>query len=91
MATHKSAVKRHRQSKERQKRNKSSKSRMKTAVKSLLGKIETREKEQIQKTLSQTTAIISKTASKGIIKKNTAARKISRLAKKVNAVVQADA
>ena len=89
MATHKSAIKRHRQSLIRKAKNKSVKTRMKTAVKSLLQSIESKETEAIPAKLKQATSIISKTESKGILKKNTAARKISRLTKRANTAVQA--
>ena len=91
MATHRSAIKRHRQSLIRRARNRALKSRMKTAVKALHQAIEAKEKDAIEKQLSQTTSILAKTASKGIIHKNTAARKISRLTRRANAAVQANA
>ena len=62
---------------------------MKTAVKTLISAIESKEKENIQKTLVQTTSIIARTASKGVIHKNTASRKIARLSKKAHAALQA--
>ena len=89
MATHKSAIKRHRQSLTRKAKNKSVKTRMKTAVKSLLQSVESKETELIPDKLKQATSIIAKTESKGILKKNTAARKISRLTKRANTAVQA--
>ena len=63
---------------------------MKTSVKSLLKTIESGDKEAVQKGLGETTSIIAKTASKGIMHKNTASRKIARLAKRANAVLQAN-
>ena len=90
LATHKSAIKRHRQSLERRKRNRASKSRLKTSVKTLKETLETKDRGKIQQNLSKTTSIIAKTATKGITPKNTAARKISRLAKKANAALQAN-
>ena len=63
---------------------------MKTAVKSLLSAIDGKEKEQVIKTLPSTTSIIAKSAKKGIIKKNTASRKISRLTKRANTILQAE-
>jgi small subunit ribosomal protein S20 len=62
---------------------------MKTAVKALLTAIESKEKEQVATKLNATTSIIAKTASKGVIPKNTASRKISRLSKKANSILQA--
>ncbi len=89
MATHKSAIKRHRQSLIRRKSNRALKSRMKTSVKSLLQTIETKDKDKIQAALVHTTSIIAKTATQGVIHKNTASRTISRLSKKAHAVIQA--
>ncbi len=89
MATHKSAIKRHRQSLIKKAKNKAVKSRMKTAVKSLLQAIENKETSEIPAKLKQATSIIAKTESKGILKKNTATRKISRLTKKANIAAQA--
>ncbi len=89
MAIHKSAIKRHRQSLVRKAKNKAVKTRMKTAVKSLLQSIESKETEAIPAKLKQATSIIAKTESKGILKKNTAARKISRLTKRANIAAQA--
>lgn len=90
MATHKSAVKRHRQSLQRRKRNKALSSRMKTAVKTLKKTVETKDSEKIHQNLAHTTSIIAKTVTKGIIHKKTAARKISRLTKRANAALQAN-
>ena len=89
MATHKSAIKRHRQSLIRKAKNKAVKTRMKTAVKSLLQAIDSKETSEVPAKLKQATSIIAKTESKGILKKNTAARKISRLTKRANIAAQA--
>jgi small subunit ribosomal protein S20 len=89
LAIHKSAIKRHRQSLIRKAKNKAVKTRMKTAVKSLLQTIESKETAAIPEKLKQATSIIAKTESKGILKKNTAARKISRLTKRANIAAQA--
>lgn len=89
MATHKSALKRHRQSLQHRTRNRAIKSKVKTAVKAFLTTIEAKEKDAVRKNLSTATAVVAKAASKGIIHKKTAARKISRLAKKAHAALQA--
>ncbi len=91
MANHKSAIKRHRQSLKRRLRNKSAKSGMKTEIKSFLSVLESGEKDAIQKKLPETVSKIAKTASKGVIRKNTASRKISGLMKKANRVIQVQA
>jgi small subunit ribosomal protein S20 len=62
---------------------------LKTAVKSLLQAIDSKETTAIPSKLRHATSIIAKTESKGILKKNTAARKISRLTKRANVTAQA--
>ncbi|MEI6127899.1 MAG: 30S ribosomal protein S20 [Pseudomonadota bacterium] len=86
MATHSSALKRHRQSLKHRARNRAMKSTMKTAVKSLLATVEAKETEALPKKLSAATAVLAKAASRGLIHKKTASRKISRLAKRVHTV-----
>ncbi len=86
MANHKSAIKRALQSEARRIRNRSRKTRMKTAVKKLEEALAARSPEQAQATLKEAISVIDKTASKGVIHKNMASRKISRLTRKVNAL-----
>lgn len=89
MATHKSALKRHRQNQKRRLRNKIIRSQLKTSVKSYVTAIESKDKAAAQEAAKAAISTISKTASKGVIHKKTASRKISRLAKKVNTLSQA--
>ena len=89
MATHKSALKRHRQNQKRRLRNKIIRSKLKTSVKSLYTALESKDLPAVQKAVQSAISTISKTASKGIIHKKTAARKISRLARKANTLTQA--
>ncbi|ROQ91091.1 30S ribosomal protein S20 [Desulfosoma caldarium] len=84
MANHKSALKRARQSEVRRMRNRARKSRMKTAIRKLEEAIRTNAVDEAVVRLREATSIIAKTAAKGTIHRNTAARKISRLTKKVN-------
>lgn len=84
MANHKSALKRAKQSEVKRLINKSFKTRIKKTVKEVRTAIESSSLEQAQKTLVKAVSIIQKTSSKGIIHKNQAARKISRLARQVN-------
>jgi small subunit ribosomal protein S20 len=81
VANHKSAEKRHRQSEKRRERNRVVRSQVKTESKKLRTAIETGEKETVEQQLRKTTAKISKAASKGVLKKQTASRRISRLSK----------
>jgi len=86
LADHKSAEKRARQSEKRRVRNASARSQVKTSVKAALKSIEEKDVEKSRKVLFDTTKTIAKAVPKGIFHKNTAARKISRLTKKVNAL-----
>ena len=84
MAKTKSAEKRIRQSEKRRERNIIVKSQVKTAVKKLLLAVESRNLEKSKVSLGKAISVIDKAAAKGVIHKNTASRKISRLTKKVN-------
>ena len=86
MATHKSALKRSKQSKEKRLRNRNVKSNLKTTIKTVTAAIEEKDQKKAQEVLSQVTPVINKAASKGVIHKKNAARKISRLTRKVNAL-----
>jgi len=83
----KSVLKRIRQNEKRKTRNQAWKTRIKTSVKKVEEAIEKNEKELIQNVLKEAIKIINKAASKGIIHKNTASRKISRLMKKASSVL----
>ena len=86
MATHKSAEKRARQSEKRRMRNTSAKTRVKTSVKAVLKSVEEKDVEKSREVLLETTKTIGKAAASGTFHKKRAARKISRLTKKVNAL-----
>lgn len=86
MANHKSAVKRAKQSEKRRLRNRMRKTRMKTAIRSLEQAIQSQSPEQAKEKLQEAISIIDKTAAKGVIHRNKASRKISRLTRKVNAL-----
>jgi small subunit ribosomal protein S20 len=86
LATHKSAEKRMRQSEKRRMKNASTKSSVKTRIKKVLESVEAKDLEKSKEELYITAKAISKAASEGVIHKNNAARKVSRLTKKVNAL-----
>ncbi len=88
MANHKSAIKRAKQSELRRVRNRSRRTRMKHAIKSLEEALTSRNVEEAQSRLKAAIAVIDRTASKGVIHKNHASRRISRLTHKVNALAQ---
>lgn len=84
MANHKSALKRARQSEVRRVINKGYKTKIKKAVKEVRTDIENNSGEKARESFVKAVSIIQKTASKGIIHRNQASRKISRLARQVN-------
>ncbi len=84
MATHKSALKRARQSKIRRLRNMAYKTQAKRAVKEVRTAVSNNSADEARESLIRAVSIIQETASKGIIHKNTASRRISRLARQVN-------
>ncbi len=87
MATHKSAIKRARQSEKRRQRNKAALSTMKTIIKKVYTSMEGKDPQEISAHLKEATSYIDKIADKGIIHKNKASRIVSRLTNKVNQIV----
>ena len=86
MANIKSAKKRVLVSKTRNERNKAIKSAVKTAIKKVEATVEAGEKEAAAAALLEATSKIDKAATKGVYHKNTASRKVARLAKAVNSI-----
>ncbi len=84
MANIKSAKKRVLVNKKRADRNKSIKSGVKTAFKKVHAAIDANDKAAASAALLAATSAIDKAASKGVYHKNTASRKVSRLAQAVN-------
>lgn len=81
MPQHKSAIKRLRQSKKRNEHNKSRRSKMRTLIKNVMSATD---KETAEKHLNYAVSYIDRNAVKGILHKNTAARKKSQLRRHVN-------
>lgn len=86
MANHKSALKRHRQSLTRSVRNRGYRTNIKTVTKKVYSAVEAKDADQSQQALQHAIQTISKVASKGVIHKRAASRKISGLTKRVNAL-----
>ncbi len=84
MANHKSAIKRDRQSKVRRLRNRIYKSRMKTVIRRVEEALVAGAEDQAKEALALAVPVIQKTAAKGTIHKKNAARKVSRLTRRVN-------
>ena len=83
MAHHKSAIKRIELSERQRERNRGYKTNLKSAIKSV---VEADSKESAADSLKAAFGVIDKLAIKGIIPKNRAANKKSRLARFVNAM-----
>ncbi|MGD9949352.1 MAG: 30S ribosomal protein S20 [Desulfobulbus sp.] len=84
MANHKSAEKRDRQAKIRRLRNRMNKSAMKTAIRQVEDALVAGSEEQAKTALQAAIPVIYRTATKGSIHQKNAARKVSRLTKRVN-------
>lgn len=86
MANIKSAKKRILVNRTRNERNKAIKSKVKTSIKKVEAAVEAKDVEAAKAALLAATAEIDKATSKGVYHKNTASRKVSRLAKAVNGI-----
>ena len=86
MANHKSALKRARQSEVRRLRNMGYKTRSKNIVKEVRAAVTENDKDKAVEKLKKATAVIQKSASKGVFHKKKASRKISRLARQINQI-----
>ena len=83
MPNTKSAIRRVRRVKKQTQVNRIRRSKYKTAVKQMELHLKAKEKDKAKKYFSKFQSILMQVAKSGIISKNTAARKVSRLAKKV--------
>jgi small subunit ribosomal protein S20 len=84
LATHKSALKRAKQNKIKRFKNVGYKTKAKRAVKEVRTAVSNKTADEASKSLVRAVSILQKTASKRVIHRNTASRKISRLARQVN-------
>ena len=84
MPNTKSAIRRVRRVKKQTQINRIRKSKYKTAVKQMELYLKAKEKEKAKKYFSKFQSILMQVAKLGIISKNTAARKISRVSKKIS-------
>ena len=85
MPQHRSAAKALRQSLKRRLRNKSIKTRVKTEIKKFLATLEHGSIEEAEEAFRRAQSILQRAVSKGTLHHRTVARKISRLAEKLNA------
>ena len=84
MARHPSAIKRAKQSVNRRMRNRQVRSHLRTSMKKLRGAVADKDQATAQSLLPLTISDIDRTARKGTIHRNTAARYKSRLTRLVN-------
>ncbi|NWF66047.1 MAG: 30S ribosomal protein S20 [Campylobacterales bacterium] len=91
MANHKSALKRIRQTETRTERNKFYRTRIKNITKDVLLAVKSGDKEKAQEAFKVANKSLHSFVSKGILKKNTASRKVSRLNKLVKTLVLQEA
>ncbi len=82
----KSGIKRQRQNLKRRERNTAVKSDLKTQLKKFESVLESKDANAAQQVLRETETKLRKAASKGVMKKKTVSRKVSRLSKRVSSL-----
>jgi len=90
LAVHKSVIKRHRQSLKRRLRNQGIKSRVKNLIKKVRLSIDKKDHATAMTQLRVVNKILDSAVNKGVLKHNTASRRMSRLARAVHLVSQAN-
>ncbi len=88
MPNHRSALKRLRQSEKRRLRNKAVKSAIKTAIKMVRVAIEEGKPEDASAHLGAVVRLLDRAVTKGVLHRNNASRRISRLTVAVNSISQ---
>ncbi|MEW5978138.1 MAG: 30S ribosomal protein S20 [Acidobacteriota bacterium] len=84
MANHASAIKRNRQNERRRKVNRSNLTRLRTHLKKIDAAIKANDLQQAKSLLSPTISLLDKSIQKGVLHKNAAGRRKSRLMSRVN-------
>ena len=86
MANHQSAIKRYRQNQKRRLTNQMNRHKLKTQLKKMRAAIATGKAVDAKTLLPTTFGVIDRSVQHGVIKKNTAGRYKSRLAKRINSL-----
>ncbi len=86
-----SALKRARQAEKLRLRNRAVLTLIKTVTKRVMSAVDAKNREEVQKAFIEATRVISKAVTKGIIHKNMASRRISRLARIANTILRPEA
>jgi small subunit ribosomal protein S20 len=84
VANHASALKRHRQSEKRRLRNRALKTRLRHVVREVRSAVASGDPERAGKTLALATTALDKAVTKGVLHRNSASRRIARLAHAVH-------
>ena len=83
---HKSTIKRARQAIKRNEHNRAALSSLKSVIRRVTAAIAGKQVDQAKTSQREATSALSKAVTKGLLKRNTASRRISRLATRVNAL-----
>ena len=89
MASHKSALKAHKQSVVNRDANRQSRTRLRSALKNIRKALTDGDADGVKSSLNQTVSLIDKMAAKGVIHDNAASRYKTRLAKRLNGLASA--
>lgn len=84
--THKSTIRRARQAERRHERNRAAINTVKTIIKKVQSAVAGKKVDEAKTSLLEATSMIEKAVSKGVLHRNTASRRISRLALRVNSL-----
>lgn len=84
--THKSTIRRARQAERRHERNRAAVNTVKTLIKKVQSAVAGKKVDEAKTSLLEATSVIEKAVSKGVLHRNTASRRISRLALRVNSL-----
>lgn len=90
MAIHKDAIKQHRSALKRRERNRTLLSTLRTAVKAVATAVAAKNADGARAALAEATRKLDRAATKGVIKRNNAARRVSRLTLKVQQAFRAE-
>ncbi len=83
---HKSTIRRARQAVKRQARNRATLGALKSLIKKVQSAVTEKKVEDAQASLRQATSALGKAVTKGVMKPNTASRRIARLTRHVNSL-----
>lgn len=86
-----SAIKRARQAENRRLRNQAMESSIKTYTKKFLEALESKDKEKVEASYLSAIKVLNKASSSGVLKKNSASRRISGLSRKLHAFTSGQA